>query len=633
MIVYHETVGTFVDQCLNGSIADAVKTEMVRHHVGGGAHREFNAWSHSLPALATKVFSDRDIDRQLDVAIEYKLSTSMERIDFLIYGLSPEGRDSMVSIELKQWSYAKRSSLPNFVVANTYGAMIEDHWHPSAQAYSYSSILRAFNEYVYSQNVDIESCSYCHEMPSVYSSFMKDEHLFPVVHYAPTFLQGDEAKLAAFIKKYVRSPRKELLYEIDNSKIRPSKKFSEMFLSAIAGNMMMTCDASQSYSVSRVVAEVRSAVRDGIKKTIIIKGGPGTGKSVVAINILGQLLKSQDGSDPINACYVTPNFTPGTVYRDILVNADYRKKDIDNLFKKMNSFVNSGTNDYDCIILDEAHRGFAWKFGRGVRKEYDFIDRLFRAALVTVCFVDEDQAVTRDDCLNIDDIKAYSAKYGSSVIEGERLRLTSQFRCLGGENYIAFINSLLGYDNLQTVLEPSRYDFKVFDDPEEMRKAIAERQRTCKGVSRMVAGYTHEWISKEHDENRLDDFDIVYPEFGFKMKWNKKCKLPFVDDPSQDDRVGCIHTVQGVDLSYCGVIIGKDLTYRNGHLTFDKSKNAKSDRNSKIRTAPDDVAERLIRNTYKVLLTRGIEGTYVYCEDSELTAYIKSMESPYRKIS
>lgn len=625
MIIYQETIGTFIDQCLAGVIADKVKEEVKKRHVGAGGPKEVNAWAHSLPVLVKDVLNDPDIDKNIDVAIEYKLVTSGERVDFIVYGKGPDGHSALVSVELKQWSYAKKSNLPNFVLTNTHGEVIEDHWHPSVQAYNYRSILKAFNEYIYENGVDLESCAFCHEMPDVYAFLMKDERLYPIIHSSPIFLKDDARKLAEFIKKYIKYPSKSLLYEIDNSAIRPSAEFSKTFLSAIAGNEMLTCDSEQSYSIAKVVSEVNEAIHDGMRRTIIIKGGPGTGKSVVAINILGKLLNPSDGGPRRNACYVTPNYTPREVFSNIMVNGDYKKTSIRNVFKKMSSFVGSSEGDFDCVILDEAHRGFSWKFGYGVGREVDMIDRLFYASKVNVFFVDEDQVVTKDDYLTADVIKKYAAKYGSTVIEGERLCLTSQFRCLGGENYISFVNSLLGYDDKRTILAPSKYDFRLYEDPMSMFEAIKEMQRSKTGVSRLVAGYTHEWVSKDHDEEREDDYDFEYPEFGLRLKWNKHQNLPFVDDPSQNERVGCIHTIQGVDLSYCGVIIGKDLRYENGRLVFDKTQNARSDTVSGIRTADDALAERMIRNSYKVLLTRGIKGTFVYCEDAGLSNYMKSL--------
>ena len=180
-----------------------------------------------------------------------------------------------------------------------------------------------------------------------------------------------------------------------------------------------------------------------------------------------------------------------------MVAGDYKKTAIRNVFKKMSSFTNSSQFDYDCIILDEAHRGFTWKFGYGVGRDVDMIDRLFYASKVNVFFVDEDQVVTKDDYLTAAVIKKYAAKYGSTVIEGDELSLKSQFRCIGGENYIAFINSFLGYNQDNVHLEKSQYDFRVFDSPSAMRDALFAKQND-KGVSRIVAGNTYEWNSVGH---------------------------------------------------------------------------------------------------------------------------------------
>ncbi len=622
MIVYQETVGTFINQCRLGIIADEVEKRIRADHIGAGGDSEFNSWKRSLPTLAS-ILDDKDIDSNIDVAIEYKLVTSQARVDFIVYGKDANDKDTLISIELKQWSSAKQSNLPCYVLANIAGDIIKDHWHPSYQAYNYKNILKAFNEYIYENNVQLESCAYCHNMPQVYSFLMENDKLYPLIKSSPVFLKGDEIKLKDFIKKYVSKPHKELLYMIDDSKVRPSEEFSKMFLDAIAGNQMFSYDDEQSYSISKVIGEVNEAIKYGIRRTIIIKGGPGTGKSVVAINILGQLLHPEDGSKSKNACYVTANYTPREVFSENLIQGDYKKKAIDVLFKKMSSFVKSCEFDYDCIIVDEAHRAFKWKFGYGVKKDQDMIDRLFYASRVNVFFIDENQTVSKHDFLTEDIIKQYAAKYHSTVIEGERLHLTSQFRCLGGENYIAFINSFLGYDNNDTRLIKSQYDFKVFTNPTEMQQAIYEKGKNNKN-SRIVAGYTHEWISRGHPDNEIDDYDIVLDN-GFKMKWNKLQDKSYLNDDSQFDRVGCVHTIQGVDLDYCGVIIGKDLIYRDGKIVFDKTKNAHSDTDSGIRTADQKEAEIRIRNSYKVLLTRGIKGTYVYCEDKALGEYLLSL--------
>ena len=223
----------------------------------------------------------------------------------------------------------------------------------------------------------------------------------------------------------------------------------------------------------------------------------------------------------------------------------------------------------------------------------------------------------------------------SKVIEGRALELKTQFRVTGGEMYMFFIKSFLGYHRDVISYHPDKYEFKVFDSAAEMHHAIVEKDdgynkgHTVSGKCRVVAGYTYEWVSKGQFRDG-PDYDIVLDSGEYKAKWNLRCKqvganYSWLNDPMSVNEVGCIHTCQGLDMNYCGVIIGKDLQFRDGKLLFCKEEIAHSDQNSGIRSAEDDVAEKLIRNTYHVLLTRGMLGTYVYCEDDGLRDYLKGI--------
>lgn len=618
MIVYEKSIANFIDDCHQGVIAKMVADKMAVNGIGYG-NSEMNSWDKSLPFISDAL-SHKDINQDINVAIEYQSQLNKSRIDFLVYGKNDEDIDSMVIVELKQWSSMKTTSKPNYV--HTVGGGGEgDYQHPSYQSLRYGAMLKGFNEYVQDNNVDINSCSYCHNMDSIYDKFIGDIKTYPFLSQSPVFLEGDKEKLASFIQRYVKKPSRILLYEIDNSKIRPSKDFSNMLYTALQGQPIFTLDDGQAASVATIIDETNKALKESKRKTIIIKGGPGSGKSVVAINAMGQLIHPNDGSDPKNVCYCTVNFTPRTLYSELLVDGDYKKSAIDNLFKTFACFSRSSECDFDCVMFDEAHRDFLWKFGQGVKRDVDMVDRAFYASRVNVWFIDEDQAVTKDDYLTIDKIKNYARKYDSEIIEANDLKLTSQFRCMGGYEYISFINSFLDYDEpLKKKYSPKNYDFRIFDNPTDMWEAVKEKQKEYTNA-RLLSGYTHEWVSKT-DES-LYDFDM--DDGKFKMKWNKFVSYSYINDSEQLDRIGCIHTIQGVDMSYAGVIIGKDLKYRGGHLVFDKSENAKTDSASGIRNLDDETAARLIRNTYKVLLTRGMYGTYVYCEDKELGIYLKSL--------
>jgi DUF2075 family protein len=208
----------------------------------------------------------------------------------------------------------------------------------------------------------------------------------------------------------------------------------------------------------------------------------------------------------------------------------------------------------------------------------------------------------------------------------------------GGEQYISFVKSFLGYNDDITSYIPDKYDFKVFDTAQEMHQAIIakdnlyNRNHTVSGKCRVVAGYTYEWESKGQYRDG-SDFDIVLDSGNYKAKWNLRCKevgekYSWLNDPDSVNEVGCIHTCQGLDMNYCGVIIGKDLQFHDGKIVYCQSRIAKSDKNSGIRKADPETAARLIRNTYHVLLTRGMLGTYVYCEDEELRNHLKEMLKP-----
>jgi DUF2075 family protein len=623
MIIYCDTVRNFIDDCseTNPYIGQRLNDEFKKRRIGGGANSEYNSWIHSLPKVA-KVLNDNAIPKDVYVGVEYKLIDTKQRVDFLIYGKDENDIENVVLIELKQWSTVRRSTMKDYVYTDG-GHGSDNYWHPSYQAFNYANIMKSFNEYIYENKVGINACSYLHNMDDGYKGILNDQKSYPLVHEAPTFLKDDQKKLAEFIFKYIKKPYKQTLYEIDGSQIKPSATFSKMVVDAIKGQPFFSYDAEQSYSVSRIVDEVQEALGHNERRTIIIKGGPGSGKSVVAVNALGQLLHPENGEKRRNVCYVTANFTPRTYFGDILVQNDFTKRAIKELFKTPAAFAKTGEIDFDCIIVDEAHRMLKWKFGWGIKKDIDIIDNIFQLSRVNVFLIDEDQVVTTSDDLSIKQIKEYADKYGSIIIEGDRLNLTSQFRCVGGEKYIDFVNKILGYENNFSTIRNIRYDVKIMDSMDEMMKEW--KKWNDKGHQfRLLASYTHEWISK--DNENLYDFD--YENGKIKLKWNiQRSDRSAILDQDQIQNVFCIHTIQGLEVEYAGVIIGKDITYNKvtREIEYHKDKIAKSDNASGIRTASDELARRLIRNTYKVLLTRGVKGTYIYAEDDDLREYLKAV--------
>jgi len=637
MIIYRENVKTFISQCFDGSAARDIGTVMSEQmRLSGIAYfseSQVNAWNASLPEMA-KVLQSADIDDEIDVAVEYKLVQSRDRIDFLICGNDESGKENVVVVELKQWSQARPSGKQYFV--NTFGGGGEgDYWHPSYQAYNYAQILVNFNEYVREKHVGLPSCSYLHNMAPGNAVLLEDKKKYPLVESAPVFYRGDSRKLGSYIKKHIKTPNKGLLYQIEDSRIIPSKFLAKMLSDAIQGNPFFSYDEAQATSVAQIVETAVDSAKYGGKRTIIIKGGAGTGKSVVAINALGQMINNREAGHRLNAVYITANAAPRNLYTEELVAGDYTKTAISGLFKYPTVFCRVGEDAYDCSLIDEAHRIFDFKGGVGLKAGVHVLDEIIRASRVSVFFLDADQAVTTTDFATIDRIRDAAERMHSKVIEGSTLELKTQFRITGGEMYMSFIRSFLGYEHVISHYTPEKYDFRVFDTACEMRKAIIEKDNqfneghTISGKCRMVAGYTYEWVSKGQYRDGFD-YDIILDSGQFMAKWNLRSsevgdKYSWLNDPDSVNEVGCIHTCQGLDMNYCGVIIGKDLQYKNGQLVFCKNNIASSDRNSGIRGSDDETAQRLIRNTYYVLLTRGMRGTYVYCEDEGLREHLKEM--------
>lgn len=648
MIVYHETARNFIDTCsilnANGEclqISNEIATAMRNAGISGFGTSQENAWKRSLPFVA-RALNKAAIDKDVKVAIEYKINQQKTRIDFIVYGLDDKGSKNVIIVELKQWSTASSSKKPEYVFANVSRGVFEDHWHPSYQAKNYANSIWNFNVYVRNEPVNLYSCSYLHNMDNGNASFMEDLDTFPLVESSPCFLEDDANKLIEFIEKYVKHPSSDMLYRIENSNLIPSDLLAHMLRDALKGNDFFSYDEAQRNAVSTIIQEVNDAKFYGNKATIIVKGGAGTGKSVVAINTLGQLLNPKKGK-PLNCAYFTANGAPRYLYAEQLIQDDYKKKDIKVLFKHPQVLDKCKENEFDCGLFDEAHRIFDFKGGTGLTHNSHIMEKTIKGCQVSVFFIDEDQTVTEHDYATIDIIKDIAYKYHSRVIMGPELELTSQFRCLGGETYTSFIKSLLKFnnENLKFNASANKYEFKVFDSPKEMfelikKKDLEEQESIClknhrlindgsfSGKCRMLAGYTHDWISKGEDRTG-PSFDFEYDD-GYKAKWNlfKSGDYSWANDPQSIDEIGCIHTCQGLDLNYCGVIIGKDLTYENGnivintetHPTKDKAFCKKTDRN---------LVKKIIRNTYYVLLTRGIKGCYVYCEDKALNEYIKSL--------
>ncbi len=620
MIVYHATKAQFNEDVIFNRLADIIKRKLREENISGGEEAEYRSWEYSMPFMRNAL-DDKDIPDDTEIAIEYQIPRTSKRVDFIIAGADNNGTNNVVVVELKQWEMAQKvdDEMLHSVKTFTGGAnrMVS---HPSYQAYSYAVFIRNSSECVQDEDIKVIPCAYLHNYKEEYVDQLNDEIFEQWYVEAPFFIKNQVLELRKFIKKYIcrKSSDNELLYKIDNGRIRPSKALQDCLVSMMKGNREFTLLDEQAVAYDMCLKTMSQCLKDMKKRTIIIQGGPGTGKSVLAINLLKAFT-----SKTLNASYVTKNSAPRNAYLKLLSKSDLKKEvNIKQLFRSPFGLCHSPSNFYDCLIVDEAHRLVKQMYG-----DFDGVNQVMEcinASLLTIFLIDEDQKVTSKDIGSIDEIEKWAKELNSRVILNEDTKLTSQFRCNGSDEYIQFINNLLQIgEHVDLDLSEMNFDIRVYDDPNEMRDDLRKKNE-INNKARMVAGYCYDWDVK----NNRGEWDI-YLENGFKAKWNLASDNIWAINPKSFEEVGCIHTAQGLEFDYVGVLIGKDLRYdeKQGHVIIDRTQISKDDKTSGIRNCGEALATQLIKNTYKTLLTRGQKGCYIYCEDKPLREYIRRMIS------
>ena len=620
MLVYNDTKRQFVSDVRCGFIEDKIKECIRQKGLNAGQDKEYESWHNSMQFMRN-IVDDQDIDDNVRIAIEYNIPLTSKRVDFIISGSDSDGKDNIVIVELKQWQDADIvDDDMHYCVKTDVGRHGNIVPHPSYQAYSYARTIYNNCQTITDNSIKLAPCAYLHNFKPE-KKYVLDAPIYKEwTDEAPFFIKNQVSEFNEFVKSFVTkcSSQGDLLYYIDNGRIKPTKALQDTLVSMVEGNKEFVLLDEQIVIYDMCLKTMTQCKTDGKKRTIVIQGGPGTGKSVLAVNLLMEFVKRE-----LNTSYVTKNSAPREAFLSILTNSDAKKMvDIKQLFRSPFNLASCPENLYDCLIVDEAHRL--------VRKMYgdwsgdNQVKECINASLLTIFMLDEDQAITTKDIGSVDEIKYWCEQLNSRMILNESTHLTSQFRCNGSSAYIQFIDQLLqrSQEYVDIDFAEMNYDFRVFDDPNEMRNELRKKNQ-INNKARMVAGYCYDWNVK----NGRGEYDIFLPN-GFKAKWNLANDKIWAINPKSFEEVGCIHTAQGLEFDYVGVIIGKDLRYdvSTEKVKTDKTAISTDDKSSGIRTLKDnEQAHRLILNTYKTLLTRGQKGCYVYCEDKALADYIRHM--------
>ena len=620
MIIYNETKDVFLED-LDSGILDEKLYNLVKDRFGRETPiSEVRAWNNSLVQIGMRILRS-GIPDDCGIAIEYNIPYTSKRVDLIVSGYDDEGRNNAVIVELKQWESAERVSGKDGIVRTFLGGTEREVAHPSYQAWSYAMAINDFNADVQDIGISLHPCAYLHNYALVENDPIIDIIYEKYLKAAPVFTKRDGKNIEDFLKKIIKKgDDKRTIFYLDSGRLRPSKSLQDVLASMMRGNSEFTLLDTQKVIYEEILAAARQVVKSGKKHTIIVKGGPGTGKSVLAINLLTELINRG-----MSASYVSKNAAPRNVYNQKL-KGDMKKSRIDILFSGSGAFTDlSSRNRFDVLLADEAHR-LNEKSGLFGNLGENQIMEIIRASKLSVFFIDEDQIVTMKDIGSIAEIRKHAEALGSTVYETE---LDSQFRCSGSDGYISWLDNMLDIRETANPLwdDSYEYDFRLFDDPNELRDAIFEKNRPD-NKSRLVAGYCWNWIKEGKNDSSIHD--IVLGDYNFEMSWNLGSSQTWAIDPDSVREMGCIHTCQGLEFDYVGVIIGPDLRYENGHIVTDVSKRAKTDQSVKgIKKLPPIERERkaatIIKNTYKVLMSRGMKGCYVYCCDRGLQKHIGSL--------
>ena len=613
MIVYQSDKLGFREDVETGQIDDIILRRLRAKRGWGVGPREVRSWHHSLTYM-NMVLGDAQIPDDAGVSVELQIPQTSKRIDFLVTGRNEDDVDHAVVLELKQWESAEATDMDGIVRAFVGGA-VRDVSHPSYQAWSYVSLLQGFNEAVYDSDIRLEPCAYLHNFRD--AGVLDDPRYRRHTDLAPVFIKSDVEKLRDFIKRFVKhGDSRDVIYRIDRGRIRPSKMLADAIGGLLEGNEEFVMIDDQKVAFERAM-RLATAPWEGRKRVLVVEGGPGTGKSVIAVNLVAKLTHGRR-----NARYVTKNAAPRAVFESKLTGTT--RSVFSNLFTGSGGFMSADGGEFDVLVVDEAHR-LNEKSGLYKNLGENQIRELIHSADTTIFFIDEDQRVTLLDIGTKEEILRWARHFDAEVHEAQ---LESQFRCNGSDGYLAWLDHVLQIrPTANTDLGGIDYDLRVCSSPAELRDLVMDRNRE-NGCSRLVAGYCWEWVSKKDPQA----CDITFPEHGFAMKWNlTEDGSLWITKPDSIHEVGCIHTCQGLELDHVGVIVGPDLVVRDGEVVTRPEERARYDfavRGYKkwLKADPEAAREagrRIVLNTYRTLMTRGMKGCYLYCTDPETEAYFR----------
>ncbi len=558
----------------------------------------------------------------VEILVEQQLPLTSKRVDAVLAGNDPRtGQPSYVLVELKQWSSAQSyEDDMNLVMIDAYGP--RPLLHPLDQVSGYRDYMIDFLPGLDGLQENVVGVAYLHNATEASVFDLRDR---PESTHIRMFTGERKGDLLDFLRTRLDPTVSgvESADQLLNMKAGPSRQLLSVVAAEIRDREQFVLLDEQKVAFDIVLHEVERARAADSKTVVIVTGGPGSGKSVIALSLLGEL--ARQGRTVLHATG-SRSFT--TTLRNVAGKGSSRVK---SMFKYFNSFMDAEKNGLDVLILDEAHRIRETSENRYTKAQFrkgrPQVDELIAAARVPVFLLDEHQVVRPGELGTVDEIEAYATSLDLKV---HRISLDDQFRCGGSEAYVRWVQRLLGLEpgGALAWTDEDAFEVSVADSPQELEQVL-ESKRGAGFGARMTAGYCWPWSDPEADGRLVPDVAIG----SWSRPWNLKGDRAiggappaalWASDPAGFGQVGCIYTAQGFEYDWNGVILGPDLVWRTDRWVIARSANRDPDFRSRDKV-PDEEFDRLVRNVYKVLLTRGMIGTVIHSCDPETNALLGTL--------
>ena len=617
MILYSGEASAFIKDTNFNRIADKLKEAFENYYYHKPASNEITSWVNSLQYA--KNILDVNQLHQTMVMLEYELPYSNQRIDMTIFGKDDNNVDNVVVVELKQWSKVEPCDIDDNIIVYI-GGKRKMRSHPSFQVQGYHNYLKDFvTLFEEDPKVNLSSCVYCHNYPK--KGVLLSDKFAKILEQHPVFTKDDFEQISIYLKqRLAHGNGLELFNRFRNAGIRPSKKLISHAKEMIQGQKAFYLLDDQITANNTIIDRAKKCTKLKNKSVIVIKGGPGTGKSVIALNAVAELLNKG-----CTVYHATGSKSFTVTLRKIVGSR------ADKLFKYFNTFKEKKyeENSVDVLICDEAHRIRKTSNDRYTRKEHRSdipqIDELIRVAKVSIFFIDDYQIVKPVEIGSSKLIKKTALKFNADIYEFE---LRTQFRCSGSDGYLNWIDNTLGIRTTinKILTNQEKMDFRIFKSPNDLYDAIKRKNKQKPNSARMVAGFCWPWSNPKADGTLVEDVVIG----DFKMSWEGRDNkilaknIPpwflWAFDSNGVKQCGCIYTVQGFEFDYIGVIFGNDLIYDPKKKEWVGKRENSCDPTLNVDNYID-----YAKHVYRVLLTRGMQGCYVYFLDKDTEKYFRSI--------